>query len=187
MIATLQGIISDKTESQELIVEVNGIGYGVRCAKGEFESLAVGREARLHIYEVIREDTHDLYGFLETSGKRLFEALIGVSGVGPKAALAILSLATNEQVSSAIARGDTGFIATASGVGKRTAERVAIELKDKVFASASITDGSDSGSDAALEALESLGYSRPVAVQALAQVDNAASDEERIKQALKHL
>lgn len=170
-----------------LIVEVGGIGYGVSVPKSDYESLNISDNVRLYIYEVIREDAHDLYGFTGTLGRELFEQLLGVSGVGPKAALAILSVAGVEQAQAAISSGDVAFLQSASGVGKRTAERVAVELRNKVISPdyQSLTDGVKE--DAALQALEALGYSRSDAVSALAKVDSSLDDEARIREALKEV
>lgn len=186
MIATLSGTITEKTQ-QLLVLETGGIGYGIALPSSDFEDLRVNESVRLYIYEVIREDTHDLYGFVSALGRELFEQLLGVSGVGPKAALAILSVAGVEQAQKAISTGDVAFLQAATGVGKRTAERVAVELRNKVIAADYQSTGEDAGADAALQALEALGYSRSAAAQALAKVSGDLGDEARIKQALKEI
>lgn len=183
MIATLRGTVTEKQE--EVIVETGGIGYAVHMPRSDMESVVIGQEVKVHVYEVVREDSYDLYGFASLAGKSIFQQLLGVSGVGPKAALAIMSLANTDQVQRAISIGDTAFIASASGVGKRTAERVAVELRDKLAEAAAVNTGDET--DTALQALESLGYSRSVAAQALSKVPQDLEDEARIKAALKEM
>ncbi|MEX0934248.1 MAG: Holliday junction branch migration protein RuvA, partial [Candidatus Saccharimonadales bacterium] len=155
----------------------------VVMASSDYQSLSVGGETRVYIYEVIREDTHDLYGFLEPKGKDIFKQLLSVSGVGPKAAVAILSISSIDKVQESITVGDVAFLQSADGVGKRTAERIAVELKDKLISS-EYSGSTGSGNDTALEALEALGYSRGIAMKALVKVSKDLSDEDRIKQAL---
>ncbi|MEX0748917.1 MAG: Holliday junction branch migration protein RuvA [Candidatus Saccharimonadales bacterium] len=187
MIATLSGVVTEKI-GQQLVVETGGVGYGVAVARSDLEALPTGQEIRFYIYEVVREDAHDLYGFSEFLGRELFEQLLSVSGVGPKVALAILSIANIDQVQRAISTGDVAFLQSASGVGKRGAERIAVELRNKVIASGYHPSGSETASaDAALEALESLGYSRQAAMTALAKIPTDLSDEERIKRALSEV
>ncbi len=182
MIATISGVVSEKLEAS-VVVEANGVGYLLAVSASDYQSLEVDSETRLYVYEVIREDAYDLYGFLESIGKIIFKQLLSVSGVGPKAAIAILSIASIDKVQEAIAVGDISFLQSADGVGKRTAERIAVELKDKVIAD-TYAGSSSTTSDTAIEALESLGYSRSVALKALSKVPKDLSDEERIKQAL---
>lgn len=186
MIATLSGTITEKTQ-QFVVLETAGVGYGVAVPSSDFDGLHISEQARLYIHEVIREDTHDLYGFIDLLGRELFLQLLGVSGVGPKAALAILSVAGVEQAQKAISTGDVAFLTAASGVGKRTAERVAVELRNKVIAADYQVTGDNDNADAALQALEALGYPRSAAAQALAKVPGDLSDEARIKAALKEI
>ena len=186
MIATLRGVVAEK-EIDHLVLDIGGVGYGVVVPKGDIEKFHQGREAQLYIYEVVKEDAHDLYGFSDMLGKSLFGELLKVSGVGPKAALAILSVARIEDARNAIATGDVAFLQSASGVGKRTAERIAVELKDKVVGTVSAQGHVVGESDAALEALEALGYPRSEASLALARVPRDIDDGERIKLALKEL
>ncbi|HEX5448068.1 MAG TPA: Holliday junction branch migration protein RuvA, partial [Candidatus Saccharimonadales bacterium] len=149
-----------------------------------------GQDAKLYIYEHIRDNAHDLFGFRNIQSKLLFEQLLTVNGVGPKMALAILSIANLQNVRQAIAKGDTKFISQAVGVGKRVAERVVVDLKDKVGLAADenavdfLTTEADP-SDEALQGLVALGYSVQDAAQALKKVDKKLSAEDRIKAALK--
>jgi holliday junction DNA helicase RuvA len=190
MIATLSGNISEKL-GEVIIVDVRGVGYGVLTPVEDYGKLLPGDPAKLYIYEHIREQAHDLYGFTQLDTKRLFEQLLDVSGVGPKMALSILSIGSVEDVRQAIASGDAKYIQAAPGVGKRVAERVIIDLKDKVgLASTANTESLLVGTavaqqDEAVQALVALGYTLPDAVAVLHGVDTKLTTEERIKQALK--
>jgi Holliday junction DNA helicase RuvA len=189
MIAILDGKVSEKLGDQ-VIITCGGVGYGAYVTFEDFGALIAGEPAKLYIYEHIRENTHDLFGFRSLETKHLFEQLLSVNGVGPKMALSILSLANSGQVRSAIAGGDTKFISQAPGVGKRVAERVVVDLKDKVGLAASedateFLTASANPNDEALQGLVALGYSVQDAAEALKKVDTKLSVEERIKAALK--
>lgn len=189
MIATLKGKVAEKTLDM-VVIECGGVGYGVLVPFEDFGTLEVGQDAKLNIYEHIRENSHDLFGFQNIQSKLLFEQLLSVNGVGPKMALSILSIANLQNVRQAIAMGDTKFISQAVGVGKRVAERVVVDLKDKVGLAAdeNATDfltASANPNDEALQGLVALGYSVQDAAQALKKIDQKLSAEERIKQALK--
>src|SRR5438876_485879 len=123
MIATLSGIIAEKLVEQ-VVLDVQGIGHGLIMSADDQINLSVGQEIKVYIHEHIRENSHDLFGFQSLDAKHLFEKLLDVSGVGPKMAMGILSLGQTDTVRQAIAGGDTKFIQSASGVGKRVAERV---------------------------------------------------------------
>jgi holliday junction DNA helicase RuvA len=188
MIAHVSGEVVEKA-GNALIIDVGGIGYEVQVATGDFESANLGQAFKLYTHDHWRENAHELFGFTQLTAKRLFELLISVSGVGPKMALAILSLGDIESTRSAIALSDVAFIQRASGVGKRIAERITVDLKDKVGApgttltpNAPVTGVS---SDDALEALLALGYNMQQANEALAQVDAALNVQTRVKQALR--
>jgi Holliday junction DNA helicase RuvA len=189
MIATLEGMITEKL-GDTVVLECGGVGYGLFTSFEDFGALETGKSVKLYIYEHIRENAHDLFGFRTKDTKALFELLLSVNGVGPKMALAILSVANLGQVRQAIAAGDTKFISQASGVGKRVAERVVVDLKDKVglVSSEDATNFlsiSANPNDEALQGLVALGYSVQDAAEALKNVDEKLSSEERIKQALK--
>jgi Holliday junction DNA helicase RuvA len=190
MISTLRGKVTEKTLDM-VVVECGGVGYGIYFNFEDYGALDEGHEAKIYIYEHIREAAHDLYGFRSLDTKHLFEQLLSVNGVGPKMALSILSIASAAAVRGAIASGDTKFISQASGVGKRVAERVVVDLKDKVGLEASddatgfLSVPSANPNDEALQALVSLGYSVADASAALKNVDAKLPAEERIKQALK--
>lgn len=189
MIAVLSGKISEKI-GDLVVINCGGVGYGVAVTFEDFGVLNSGEEAKLYIYEHIRENTHDLFGFRNLQTKILFEQLLSVNGVGPKMAMAIMSLASSNHVRQAIASGDTKFISQASGVGKRVAERVVVDLKDKVGLTSdeNATDfltTSANPNDEALQGLVALGYSVQDAAEALKGIDEKLSAEDRIKQALK--
>jgi Holliday junction DNA helicase RuvA len=189
MIATLTGTVSEKL-AELVVLDVNGAGYGLLVPVEDYGKLSPGDKAKFYVYEHIRETAHDLYGFTQTDTKKLFEQLLDVNGVGPKMALSILSVGSVEDVRGAIAAGDTKRIQQANGVGKRVAERVVVDLKDKVGLVATAGNDifvSDTAltQDEAVQALVALGYSPQDAATALSKVDEKLSTEDRIKQALK--
>jgi Holliday junction DNA helicase RuvA len=190
MIVTLEGLITEK-QGDLVVLECAGVGYGLFVSFEDFGALETGSPVKLYIYDHIRENTHDLFGFKSPDAKVLFEQLLSVNGVGPKMALAILSIASLAHVRQAIASGDTKFIAQANGVGKRVAERVVVDLKDKVGLSASedatsfLTGTAANPNDEALQGLVALGYSVQDAAEALKGVDTKLEPAARIKEALK--
>lgn len=192
MIATLTGNIAEKI-GDIVIIDVNGVGYGVLVSTEDFGALTTGNTVKVYVHEHIREQAHDLFGFVSLDTKQLFEQLLDVNGVGPKMALSILSTGSAGEVRRAIAGGDLKFIQRASGVGKRVAERVVVDLKDKVglagvdLASTGMlqSDAFLTSQDEAVEALVALGYSPQDAATALAKVSADLPTEARIKQALR--
>lgn len=190
MIATLTGTIAEKL-GELIIVDVAGVGYGLLMPTQDSGEMPQGQEVKVYIHEHIRENAHDLYGFASLDTKQLFEQLLDVTGIGPKMALSVLNVGTTNEVRSAIASGDTKYIQSANGVGKRVAERIVVELKDKVgmLSTAGIdalfTGESVAKQDEAVQALIALGYALPDAVAALSTVSNSLSTEERVKQVLK--
>ena len=191
MIATLTGTIAEKI-ADIVVLDVQGIGYGLLVTTEDFGRLATGQSAKLYVYEHIREQAYDLFGFVSLDTKRLFEQLLGVNGVGPKMALSVLSIGNANEVRAAIAGGDLKFIQGAQGVGKRVAERIVVDLKDKVglasvdlAAAGMLQAEAVLASDEAVEALVSLGYTPQDAAQALQSIDASLSVEERVTLALK--
>lgn len=191
MITTLNGTIAEKI-ADSVVLDVHGVGYGLLVAAEDYGLLIPGNTAKLYVYEHIREAAHDLYGFVNLDTKQFFEQLLGVNGVGPKMALSVLSIGTPNELRRAIAGGDTKFIQQANGVGKRVAERIVLDLKDKVGLSA--VDLHTTGmlqadalhrEDEAVEALVALGYSVQDAVAALAHIPGDLPSEDRIKRALQ--
>ncbi|MEO7904401.1 MAG: Holliday junction branch migration protein RuvA [Candidatus Saccharimonadales bacterium] len=190
MIAHVSGIVAEKFNSS-VIVDVHGLGYEVAVPAPDFERTLLNEPVKFYTYHHIREQSQELFGFSSLAAKKLFELLITVQGVGPKAALAILSLGESEVVRNAIASSDAAYIVKASGVGKKTAERVIVDLADKVGL-AIRTNVSDAGvstplsdSDEALEALMALGYNLNDATRALEGVSSELSTAERVTLALK--
>lgn len=189
MIATLTGTIAEKISSQ-VVLDVGGVGYGVLVTSADFGSLTIGELYKLYIYENIKEDTHDFYGFKSLENQQLFEQLLSVKNVGPKVALAVLDIGIMNDVKMAIAGGDVKKLQTAKGVGKRAAEQIVVELRDKV--GAPVGEGADAvvnrtsvnQQDEAVQALVALGYSDADAQVALHNIDKTLSVEDRIKQAL---
>ncbi|MBR5939371.1 Holliday junction branch migration protein RuvA [Candidatus Saccharibacteria bacterium] len=190
MIAHLKGIVTEKFNNS-VIVDVSGVGYEVVVSALDFENCLLDEERKFYTYHAIRENAEELYGFSSLMAKRMFELLISVQGIGPKAGIAILSLAEPEEVRNAIANGDTTFISKASGVGKKSSERVIVDLRDKVgipskYGATEVKFSvSNNEPDEALDALMALGFPLKEAMTALEKVDKSLSVEERIKLALK--
>lgn len=191
MIAHIKGIIAEKF-GNSLVIDVNGVGYELMVPVPDFEDALLDTESKFYTYHVVRENAEDLYGFSSLAAKKLFELLISVQGVGPKAAIAILSLAEAEEVRNAIANADAAFISKASGVGKKSAERVIVDLRDKVgipshYGATEVRKGvaMSAEPDEALDALIALGFPLKEATAALENVDKTLPVEERIKLALK--
>lgn len=181
--------MSEKLADQ-VIIDVNGVGYGVLVTANDFGALADGGPIKLYIHEYLRDDAHDLYGFIQKDTMQFFNQLLSVNGVGPRMALHILGIGSAAEVRQAIAGGDTRFLQTAQGVGKRVAERIVVDLKDKVGLVPGNTDSVllssvAAGQDEAVQALLALGYTQADALKALADVDSSLPVEDRIKQALK--
>lgn len=190
MIATLRGTITEK-QSEIVIIEAGNVGYGVLLPLEDYVTAAPGEAIKVYVYEHIRENSHDLYAFTRAETKLLFEQLVDVNGVGPKMALNILSVGDAREVRRAIASGDIKLLTAAPGVGKRVAERVVVELKDKVGLVATpdadkiFLSGAAVDKDEAVQALVALGYTVTDAISALSGIDEALATEDRIRQALK--
>ena len=170
MIAHLRGQLISKHPNQA-IVEAGGVGYDVTISVPTFSELpALGAEVALYIYTHVREDALALYGFLRTEEKRLFERLLQVSGIGPKLAITILSGMPTAEMVSAIRGGDVAHLTRIPGIGKKTAERMVLELRDRVaeFTAAPAAPSATPLEEDVLSALLNLGYPRSAAEQALA-------------------
>lgn len=190
MIAVLNGQVLE-TGLGWLILDVAGVGYEVFTTNDELSKLSANQPVKFYVHDHIREQSHDLFGFSQSTTKQLFEQLLGVKNVGPKAALALLDIGNANFVRQAIADGDTKTLTQAKGVGKRAAEQVVVELRDKVdiVSSGSAEDiigrPGANAQDEAAQALVSLGYSPQDAAMALKNVNKDLPVEEKIKQALK--
>lgn len=191
MIAYLEGKIASKSQ-EYIVLDVNGVGYGVFVPDDDRDKLETEKTQKLYIYEHIREQSHDLFGFVCLDDKKFFQKLIEVNGVGPKMALNMLSIGSISELRNAIASGDVKFIQLAPGVGKKLAERVIIELKDKVglhsdVSASDMLDGDyTSSKDEALSGLIALGFSEQDARSALSKVDKNLPPQDRIKKALRN-
>ena len=190
MIAHVFGKVAEKFNGS-LVIDVHGVGYEVSVAAGDFDAVALNQDAKFYTYHHVREQAEELFGFSSLAAKKLFEMLITVQGVGPKAALAILSLGDAEHVRNAIANADSAFVQKAAGVGKKTAERVVVDLSDKVglpthYGRADTPVQVElNTSDEALEALMALGYTLADATKALENIDVNLPTAQRVTEALK--
>ena len=191
MIASLQGII-DTVSQESMILNVNGVGFKVGVPTSVLSELGVvGREVKLYTHLHVREDDMSLYGFGSIDELRLFETLITVSGLGPKTAMGMLSAMSADQVAMAIATGSVEILTTIPGIGKKTAQRLILELKDKVggvLISAPAGKAAQENADA-VTALVSLGYSVVEATRAVGTLPSGRkfSLEEKVKLALQYL
>ncbi len=185
MIGSIKGQLSLKTD-KFLIVETSGVGYKLWVSPDAISKAPkTGDQVSFWVHTHVREDAIDLYGFKDRSELEFFEMLINVSGIGPKSALAILGIATIETLRKAIGTGDTSYLTKISGIGKKTAERIVIDLRDKMgtsHSSSSLQEELD-----ALAALQSLGYSQTEARDALKKVTPEADTNSKIREALKIL
>ena len=189
MIAHVLGNVSEKM-STSVIVDVGGVGYEIKVSLNDYERATLDQPIKYYTYHHVREQSQELFGFSSLAGKKLFELLITVQGVGPKAALAILSLGDTETVRNAIANADSKYITQASGIGKKTAERVVVDLSDKVGLPAVVgtTEAMQAElniNDEALDALVALGYTLNDASLALNDIDNTLPTAQRVTLALK--
>ncbi len=190
MIAHIEGVIAEKFLNS-VIVDVHGVGYELTLTSIDFDAVSLGETHKFYTYHQVREQSEDLYGFATLTAKKLFELLISVNGIGPKAAISILSLAVPEEVRNAIANADSSFVSKATGVGKKSAERVIVDLRDKVgipshYGSTTPTTASAPLDDDALDALIALGLPLKDATSALSNVDASLPTAERVRQALKN-
>jgi Holliday junction DNA helicase RuvA len=189
MLAKLTGKVAH-LDIKFLILDVNGVGYKVFATSETLEKAGeIGADISLWIHHTIREDASDLFGFPNRDALGLFELLISVSGIGPKTGLNILNLTTPDTIREAVETGDTSYLTKISGIGKKMAEKMVIELRDKLgapdekYVSGSLKDGA-----LAIEALQSLGYSEREAREAVKKIDkNITSTQEIVKSALKML
>jgi Holliday junction DNA helicase RuvA len=194
MIGWLNGQVVDKHQPGKLVVDVNGVGYDVETSIPTFFQMEHQQgPVGLHIHTIVREDALLLYGFLDKQERALFRALIKVNGVGPKLAIAILSSISPDEFIQCIHQQDTIMLNKLPGIGKKTAERLVVEMKDKLkeFPHASKQPGTlpmrNSQQDEAINALESLGYKSQELVKVMNKIEDIESKtcEQIIRQALK--
>ena len=179
MIAHLRGQILSKTPNA-VVIDCGGVGYELAISVTTYTEIGeIGAEARLHVHTHVREDALLLFGFAEPTEKRLFEKLLTISGIGPKLAITVLSGISSERLVGAIRGGDHATLTKIPGIGKKTAERVVLELKDKLddmvgfVAEAGAAPSLGGVAEDVLSALVNLGYARPIALKA---VETAAKD-----------
>ena len=196
MISYIAGVV-EEIEKDKVVVDNNGIGYGIFASQSTLEQIGIGEQVKIYTYFSVREDAMQLYGFLSRQELQLFKLLIGVSGVGPKGGLAILSTCPGDSLSMAVLADDAKAISKAPGIGAKTAQKIIIELKDKIdiedmivgeTISKPMTKASGVVGDA-VEALTALGYSQTMAYQAIKSIENVdgMDVEEILKKALKNI
>lgn len=202
MIGYIRGIL-DEADEQSVIIDNHGIGYRIFVPSSAFSgALPIGKEVKIYTYLSVKEDAIQLYGFLTRDDLRMFRMLLGVNGIGPKAGLGILSALTADELRFAVLADDASSIAKAPGVGKKTAQKLILELKDKLNLedafeqklenqAARDTSAVDTGSQVqeAVQALTALGYPGTEALRAVKKVEGAESMtvEEILKAALKKM
>ena len=201
MIAFVRGIATDMTENS-VIVETGGIGYEIYMTGEGLSQLHMGEEVKIHTYFQVREDAMQLYGFLKKDDLQMFRLLLGVNGVGPKAAMGVLSGITADELRFAVLSDDVKTLSKAPGIGKKTAQKLILELKDKLKLEdafelklaheqkkAEVSGDVSDGRQEAVAALVALGYSSTDALRAVRKVTEVSSDdvEGLLKAALKNM
>lgn len=187
MISFIEGEVIEITEKYTTI-SVQGLGYKIFSTKHVLSSLQKGDSASLFCHLAVRETALDLYGFENKKEKDFFELLISISGIGPKSALGILDVADIETLKTAVVSGDTSHLTKVSGIGKKNAEKIVLELSNKIDGLESESSQTPSGSIDVLEALIALGYSQNEARKALQAIPKDVMDtEQKIKYALKEI
>lgn len=189
MISFIQGKIINKKENSLTVLTSSGIGYEVSLQADKLTSLQVGDDTGLHIYLRVSENAMDLYGFETLEEKDFFELLISVNGVGPKSALNILGLGSLDEIQNAISNGDVDYLTKVSGIGKRSAERITVELKSKVVESKKGKVESGAAGEVlgdVIDGLISLGYSKEDARLVAKNLDTEGkTSEQLLREALK--
>ena len=192
----LEGIVSD-IDQNLIVLDCAGIGFALNASMNTIAAVQTGERAKLYVSESIREDAYDLYGFASKEEKRCFEMLIGISGVGPKAAISILSSNTPGTLALAVLNGDVKSLTAAPGIGKKIAQRIVLELKDKISkesasgafdaampAAAPVQAAENTAQSDAIAALLVLGYSMPEINGALQKVNAEGMDAEQLVKAV---
>lgn len=187
MIGYLSGTVLIR-DDPFLIIDINGVGYRVHASQDVLASAAVGSPLKIFIYTHVREDILELYGFSKYSDLKLFESLIGVSGVGPKTAIGIFAIGSSEQILSAIMDSDISFFSRVQRLGTKNAQKIIIELKSKVGGGElDLSDGSNANRSEVVVALKTFGFTTAEINEAVKNTDSSKSVEEQIKLALKYL
>ncbi|MGC6284447.1 MAG: Holliday junction branch migration protein RuvA [Polaribacter sp.] len=193
MITQIQGKLLEKSPT-EVVIDCNGVGYLLNVSLNTFSNLPDSGTVLLYSYLSIREDAHTLYGFIDKTEREIFKLLISVSGVGPSIARTMLSSMTSEEIQKAIASENVAVIQGVKGIGAKTAQRVIVDLKDKILKTYDLgevtVDSGNTNKEEALSALEVLGFNRRLSekvVTGILKTDPNATVEQIIKLALKNL
>jgi Holliday junction DNA helicase RuvA len=196
MISYLEGKVKYINQKNICVLTTSGVGYEVQIDKNQIDSLILNQDISLHIYTHVKEDAFDLYGFLERSEKIMFEQLTSISGIGPRSALQILTLSGAQILYENVIKNNVGYLTQISGIGKKIAEKIVLELKDKLPKIAfEFTDVNHENNTLNMsenmdvfEALKSMGYTPKEAKDAIAGItDNTMTLEQKIKFALKNV
>jgi len=186
MIVKINGIV-DEVGLQDITLMTNGLGYRVFMTTDSLVNVTIDDNLSLFTHHVIRENSQDLYGFKNREDLEFFELLLTISGIGPKSALSILNTASSATLKEGITSGDAGYLSKISGISKKNAEKIVLNLKDKIGSIESYSTNNTSESSMAIEALTSLGYSEKDSREAIQKVDKTLTTEKMIKEALKNL
>lgn len=196
MISYLEGTIKFINQKNICVLTSSGVGYEVQIDKNQIENFTLDQNISLHIYTQVREDAFELYGFVSRSEKIMFEQLTSISGIGPKSALQILTLSGAQVLYEQVIKNNVGYLTQISGIGKKIAEKIVLELKDKLPKIAFEFNAVDAENNNAnmsenmdvFEALKSMGYTPKEAKDAVANItDNTMTLEQKIKFALKNV
>ncbi len=188
MISIISGKILNKNRNKLTVLTPGGVGYEIMININSGKNWPVGAEVQILTYLAVRESALDLYGFVSAEEKNLFEKFLLVSGIGPKTALHLLSLGSVPEIASAIGRGDLAYLTNVSGIGKKTAERILVELKNKVGAGQTGLEEFEGALGDVIEGLAALGYSLVEAREAVKNLDATGKTSEQIlKEALQRI
>jgi Holliday junction DNA helicase RuvA len=187
MIGSLRGTIIHKSRDN-IEIDINGVGYEVHLGTRDLNKVKNGEDVEVFTYHHLSEDKNELFGFINRSDKKVFEMLISVSGIGPKSAIGITSMATSEKIIKAISEADVEFFKEVKGIGKKSAQRIIVDLKSEVGGVKDLDLEEEAKHEVVYEALQNLGFHRTEVRKALADLpDQIQSDDEKIKFALREL
>lgn len=186
MIGSLTGKVTYKKPTS-VVIDVGGVGYQVHLLAETLQNTEIGSEIKCLTYLAVRENALDLYGFTNSAELDFFTLLIGISGIGPKSAMAILSLASPDALRQAVAAGDTSYLTKIAGIGRKSADKIVLELKDKIGQAESGDDQIGGSDSEVLDALVAIGFSVKDAREAIKKVSPTDSTNDKIKEAIKIL
>jgi Holliday junction DNA helicase RuvA len=192
MISLIEGKIISITNGEVIIMTRGGVGYKLSVSPKTLERCQIENEILVDTHLVVREDAHELYGFVDSSEKELFKHFLSVSGVGPKTALHLLALGSVKEISSAIGRGDTDYLTKVSGIGKKTAERIVLELRSKIEVSSieyQVLNETNGGVlNDVIDGLIALGYASAEARAVVKKLNaDGKTNEQLLKEALQNI